>query len=636
LIAVRTMREDNITRKLAAILYTDVAGYSRLTGIDEEATHRALSVSLDAITTTIEDHGGKVLHYAGDAILAEFASAVVAVTCAIDIQRDLAARNHGVSEDRKLQFRIGVNLGDVIADRGELYGNGVNVAARLESLADVGGICISRKVLHEVRDKLEVGFESLGDQAVKNIERPIPVYRVLMDPEAAGKVLGETATGPRRKLSTAVAAVVALTIAAGSIAWWQPWQSSPPPAPKLVESAPLRLPDKPSIAVLPFTNMSGDKEQEYFSDGMTEDIITDLSKISGLFIIARNSTFAYKGKSPDIRRVAKELGVRYVLEGSIRKASGRVRINAQLIDAATGGHLWADRYDGDLKDVFALQDEVTQKIVSALAVKLSTGEEQRLSRAAQVNPEAYDMLLRGLEMLRRFTRDTNIEAQEFFHKAIALDPTYARAYADIALSHSLDIIFGWTSSPENHLAKAFEFAKTALRLDESIPQVHFALTSVYRSMQEFDKSIAAAKRSVELDPNYADGYANLAQTLVHAGLADEGIKAISRAMRLNPRHPFFYVWILGHAHFIARRYDSAITVSKRVLDSNPDFPGARRTLAAAYAHQDRLDEAAWEIEEILTRDPEFTLAKARRVTPYKRAEDMENYISGLRKAGLPE
>ncbi|MHA1164699.1 MAG: tetratricopeptide repeat protein, partial [Alphaproteobacteria bacterium] len=535
-----------------------------------------------------------------------------------------------------LQFRIGVNLGDVIADRGELYGNGVNVAARLESLADVGGICISRKVLHEVRDKLEVGFESLGDQAVKNIERPIPVYRVLMDPEAAGKVLGETATGPRRKLSTAVAAVVALTIAAGSIAWWQPWQSSPPPAPKLVESAPLPLPDKPSIAVLPFTNMSGDKEQEYFSDGMTEDIITDLSKISGLFIIARNSTFAYKGKSPDIRRVAKELGVRYVLEGSIRKASGRVRINAQLIDAATGGHLWADRYDGDLKDVFALQDEVTQKIVSALAVKLSTGEEQRLSRAAQVNPEAYDMLLRGLEMLRRFTRDTNIEAQEFFHKAIALDPTYARAYADIALSHSLDIIFGWTSSPENHLAKAFEFAKTALRLDESIPQVHFALTSVYRSMQEFDKSIAAAKRSVELDPNYADGYAQLAQTLVHAGLADEGIKAISRAMRLNPRHPFFYVWILGHAHFIARRYDSAITVSKRVLDSNPDFPGARRTLAAAYAHQDRLDEAAWEIEEILTRDPEFTLAKARRVTPYKRAEDMENYISGLRKAGLPE
>jgi adenylate cyclase len=361
-----------------------------------------------------------------------------------------------------------------------------------------------------------------------------------------------------------------------------------------------------------------------------------LSKISGLFIIARNSTFAYKGKSPDIQQVAKELGVRYVLEGSIRKASGRVRINAQLIDAATGGHLWADRYDGDLKDVFALQDEVTQKIVSALAIELSTGEQQRLSQPAPANPEAYDMLLRGLEKLRRFTQETNAEAKEFFHKAIALDPAYARAYADIALSHSLDILFGWTGAPENHLAKAFEFAKTALSLDESIPQVHFALASVYRSMLEFDKSIAAGKRSVELDPNYADGYAQLAQSLIYAGLVEEGVSAIVKAMRLNPRHPAFYVWILGHAHFMARRYDSAIVEFKKVLNRNPDFPGARRTLAASYAHQGRLEEAAWEIDEILARDPGFTLAKVRKFTPYKRTEDMENFISSLRKAGLPE
>ncbi len=636
------MEPEEHRRKLVAVLAADVAAYSRLMGADEDATMNAWwSHRKEVIDPAIAKQRGRIVKHTGDGFLAEFPSVLDAVRCAVQTQAELARRNRDVPADKRMEFRMGVNLCDILSDDEDIYGDGVNIAARLESLSEPGGIVVSGSVHEQVRGKLDLAWDDLGERKVKNIAQPVRAFRL-----RTGRRANRGPSGRRRLKPARLSAVGALAAGAAAIVFavtasWlvYDWLRPPPAVVAVSESpavAPPALPDTPSIAVLPFENLSGDAEQEYFSDGITEDLITDLSQISGLFVIARNSVFTYKGRAVKVQEVARDLGVSHVLEGSVRRVGDRVRINAQLIDAATGRHLWAERFDRDLTDVFALQDEVTQKIVAALAIKLTSGEERRLNRATQVNPEAYDMLLRGLELLRRFTRETNLEAQEYFTKAAALDPTYARAYADLALSHTMDILFGWTETPEPHLAMAMEFAKTALALDKRLPQVHFALADVYRSMLEFDKSIAAARRSVELDPNYADGYAQLAQDLVYAGRADEGITAIGKAMRLNPRHPFFYVWILGHAHFIAKRYEAAIAQFKKVLDRNPGFPGARRTLAAAYAHLGRLDEAAWEIEEILSRDPEFTLAKTRRITPYKRTEDMEHYIAGLRKAGLPE
>ncbi len=626
------MEPEEHRRKLVAVLAADVAAYSRMMGADEDATMDAWwSHRKEVIDPAISEQRGRIVKHTGDGFLAEFPSVLDAVRCAVQAQEELARRNHDVPADKRMEFRMGVNLCDILSDDEDIYGDGVNIAARLESLSEPGGIVISGSVHEQVRGKLDLAWDDMGEKRVKNIAEPVRAFQLRTGSHAI--------QGPpsRRRLKPAMAlAAGGLGILFAVAASWlvYDWLRLPPAVVAVSESP--ALPEAPSIAVLPFENLSGDKEQEYFSDGITEDLITDLSQISGLFVIARNSVFTYKGRAVKVQEVARDLGVSHVLEGSVRRVGNRVRINAQLIDAATGRHLWAERFDRDLTDVFALQDEVTQKIVSALAIKLTSGEEQRLSRAARVNPEAYDMLLRGLEFFRRFTRETNLEAQEFFRKAVALDPTYARAYADLALSHSMDIQFGWTKTPEPHLEKALELAKTALTLDESLPQVHFALGSVYRVMREFDKAKAAAKRSLELDPNYADGYAQLAQTLVHTGLAEASIAAIGKAMRLNPRHPFFYVWILGHAHFIAKRYEAAIAAFKKVLDRNPGFPGARRALAAAYAHLGKVDKAAWEVDEILSRDPEFSLAKARRITPYKRDEDLEHYIAGLRKAGLPE
>ncbi len=359
------MAEKHVTRKLAAIFYADVAGYSRLTGEDEEGTHRLLSAYLDAITASIEKHYGTVLHFAGDAVLADFTTVSDALSCAVNTQHDLKDRNNDLPDNRKVQFRVGVNLGEVIVDRGEIYGDGVNVAARLEGLADPGGICISATVYDAIGTKLPFDYEFLGEQSVKNIEKPVRAYSVRLKPGAVLPAPSIRKTGwSTRRLIVATAAAVVLAIAVVVLGWLQPWQPDVEPA--SVAKMAFPLPDKPSIAVLPFTNLSGDPEQEYFADGMTDDLITDLSKISGLFVIARNSTFTYKGKPVKVQRVAEELGVRYVLEGSVRRAGNKVRINVQLIDATTGGHLWADRYDRTLDDIFALQDTITGKVVQAL------------------------------------------------------------------------------------------------------------------------------------------------------------------------------------------------------------------------------------------------------------------------------
>jgi adenylate cyclase len=404
----------------------------------------------------------------------------------------------------------------------------------------------------------------------------------------------------------------------------------------LPENPPLPLPDKPSIAVLPFANMSGDPEQEYFADGMTDDLITDLSKISGLFVIARNSVFTYKGRAVKVQDVGRELGVRYVLEGSVRKAGNRVRINAQLVDAQNGHHLWAERFDRELTDVFALQDEVVKRIVAQLAVKLTQGEETRLSRTGVVDPEAYDTLLRGLERYRRFTRETNAEARDFFERAAAIDPSYARAHADVALTYAIDVQFGWTRTPDAAIQTALEHANRALALDPTTHQVHFALGVIYTVQKRHDEAIAAALKAIALYPNYADGYAQLAQDLFYAGEPEASLEAVRKAMRLDPRHPFFYVWIVGQNYMLQQRYGEAVEEFKKVLWQNPEFPGARLTLASTYGLMGRIEDAEWEAEEILTLLPDFTLAQERERVPFKNPEHLERYIEGLRKAGLPE
>jgi len=415
--------EERLPRKLAAILYADVAGYSRLTGEDEDATHRRLAEYLDRIAAIIERHGGRVMHYAGDAVLAMFEAVIDALTCAAQVQSDLKTRNEDLPDERKIEFRIGVNLGDVIEDRDDIYGDGVNVAARLESLAVPGGICISESVHTAVGNKLPFDYNFLGEQEVKNIAQPVSAYHAHLKSDA---VLPEPRGAPRRvkqmQRAVTVAVVVVLVVVGGALSWFKPWK----PREELasIERMAFPLPDKPSLAVLPFTNMSDDAKQEYFVDGMTEDLITDLSKLSGLFVISRNSTFTYKGKAVEVRQVAEDLGVRYVLEGSVRRVGDQVRVNAQLVDATTGGQLWANRYDDQFDNIFALQDRMTKKIFAALAVNLSAAEQEKLGHKETYNIEAYDAFLKGWEHYRRWTPEDFRIALSFFQRAIELDPQY--------------------------------------------------------------------------------------------------------------------------------------------------------------------------------------------------------------------
>ena len=481
------MASQNIQRKLAAILSADVAGYSRLMSVDEEETLKTLTTYRDTMDANIARHGGRIVGTAGDSVLAEFPSAIEAVRCAIEIQQDLRERNSEQPPDRQMVFRIGINLGDVMVDGDDIYGDGVNVAARLEKISEPGGLCISATIFEQVRDRLPNDFEDLGEQSVKNITRPVRVYRVPLESDNP---------------SSTVSDVINVDGAA---------------------TKSHEIPDRPSIAVLPFMNMSDDKNQEYFSDGITEDIITDLSKVSGLFVIARNSVFAYKGKSIDIKQVANDLGVRHVLEGSVRKAGERVRITAQLIDGTSGGHEWAERYDRDLQDIFAVQDEVTEKIVAALKVQLTDAERERLARKDTENLEAYDCLLRGKEHYLRFTSAENNEARRQFEQAISLDPSYAVAHAELARVCIQARNHGWSDAPEDLLKEAFDNAKKATALDDNLAQAHIVLGFLYMWNKQHDLAIAEAGRGLALDPNNADGQMYMAIILSFAGRPQESV-----------------------------------------------------------------------------------------------------------------
>ena len=627
------MATEDFKRKLTAILSADAKGYSRLMGDDEEATVSTIKVYREVIGSVVQRHRGRVVDSPGDNILAEFSSVVDAVRGAVEIQEELATRNAELPENRRMEFRIGVNLGDVIHEEERIYGDGVNIAARIESLADGGGICISGSAFEQVKNKLELGYEYLGEHSVKNIAEPVRVYRVLMEPEAVGKVIGEERVGPRKGQRVALAVVTVLLLIVGGVLIWR--TASPPEEVASVEKMAFPLPNKPSIAVLPFDNMSDDPQQEYFSDGITEDIITDLSKISGLFVIARNSTFTYKGKPVKVQQVAEDLGVRYVLEGSVRKAGEKVRINAQLVDATTGHHLWAERLDGQLGDIFALQDRFTQKIVAALAVKLTVDDESLLASRGTDNVEAYDNYLRGLELQQRNAREDSVKAVEYLKKAIELDPDFARAHAQLASAYQLiitrrwDVDLGWTdarSLRSKHLQIAME-NPTPLALRTS------AKFRLYR--RQYEEAIAETERAIALDPNDADSYWSMGFVLTYAGRSAEAVDFFKTAMRLNPYYPGWYPYFLGVAQYCLERYEEAATSQERAFKVDPN--SSAWWLAAAYAQLGRGQEAADALAKYIEkRGWGLPLVESTfRYQPFKNQSDLDRFAEGLVKAGLP-
>ncbi len=631
------MAEQGLTRKLAAIVYADVAGYSRLSGADEEGTHRTLSTYLDAVSALIEKHGGQVLHYAGDAVLAEFASIVVAVGCAVDVQRDLAARNEGLADDRRVRFRIGVNLGDVIVDRDELYGDGVNVAARLESLAEPGGICISQKVLDEVRGKLDVGYEFLGEQSVKNIERPIPVYRVVLAPEAAGRIVGEPAAAGAAwaRPALVVAAAVVLAVV-GGVAAWRPW--SPDVEPASVERMAFPLPDKPSIAVLPFDNLSRDADQDHLADGISENIIAALSQVSGLFVIARNSTFTYKGKPVRVQEVSSDLGVRYVLEGSIQKSGERIRVTAQLIDALSGNHLWSERYDRQTTDLFALQDEITERIVTALQIELTAGEQMRVHRRHTRSLEAWKHLNKGVLHFYRRNKADNAAARRLFKDAIKADRGYGLAYALLAWTHWFDAQFGWSDDRNNAIERAAFLAEQAWSLDHDLPDVYTLQGAIDLFHGRHDDAVAAGEKAVALAPNHANNSALLALFLHKAGRPHEAIRMMKRAMRLSPYYPDWFLEELGFAYLDAEQPKAALAAFAEFLERTP------MTIHAAHAHIGQAlayaalgrDKAARAAVRSAT-DVDPTISVASFGHGMMKADDAgKGVLSILRRLGLPD
>jgi len=620
------MDERPAERKLAAILSADVEGYSRIMGDDELATVRALTESREVIGSTVTRHGGRVVDTPGDNVLAEFASVVDAVQCAVNVQRALQSRNADLPPPRQMRFRIGINLGDVIVQGERLYGDGVNIAARLEGLAEGGGICLSGTAYDQIEGKLPFAFEFSGEHTMKNIARPVRVYRLQLEPGASAKTSPRPGRVDRRSLIR-VAAIVVIAALLG-VGGWAGWRLLGPR-----ESDGLPLPDKPSVAVLPFTNLSQDPTQEYFSDGVTEALITGLSKISGLFVIARNSVFTYKGKPVNVREVGRDLGVRYVLEGGVQRAGNRVRITAQLVDATSGYHIWAERYDREVRDIFAVQDEVTQQIVRALSVKVSEAERIRFGRTPTGVLEAYDLVLRGHDERKHTTRESNAEARRLFTLALELDPRYAAAYAGLGWSVLQSWQLLWTTD-RRALEQARDLAERAIALDNTLGDAYRLLAQISLWQKEHDRAVAQAERGVALDPNDADGYETLAEILGWSGRAEESIRVIRQAMRLNPRYPFFYLWTLGHAYFLTERRQEALAAFGKIVQQNPNFVPAYAYRAIVLSELGRALEAREAWEEASRISPGASLSNLRERLPYKRPADLNRVLAAAHRAAM--
>jgi TolB-like protein/class 3 adenylate cyclase/lipopolysaccharide biosynthesis regulator YciM len=631
------MAEQDFKRKLTAILSADVKGYSRLMREDEEATVQTITTYREVIGSVVRKHRGEVVDSPGDNILAEFTSVVDAVRSAVEIQEELKVRNAELPENRRMEFRIGINLGDVIHEEKRIYGDGVNVAARVENLAEAGGICVSRSAYDQVKDKLTLGYEYLGEHSVKNIPEPVRVYRVLMDPEAAGKVIGEKRVEPERGQRVALAVIIVLLLVVVGVLVYR--IASPPVEVASVEKMVFPLPEKPSLAVLPFDNLSGDSSQDYFSDGITETITTALSNISNLFVIARNSSFTYKGKPVKVQKVAEELGVRYVLEGSVQRSGDRVRITAQLNDALTGHHLWAENYDRKFGDIFVLQDDITEHVTMALEVKLTEGEQVRIRRKHTNNPEAYEFFLRGLEIGRKFTKEDNAQARKLYEKALELDPNYAHAWQEIGRLHYRDARFGWTDTPAQSLTLAEELAQKTLAVDDSDAVAYATLSLVYMARRQHEKAVTHGEKALALAPNFADVKVMIALPFLYSDKPEEAIELVKKAMRLSPYYPGWYLPVLGHAYRLTGKYKEAIdALESWRIRSNPRSELPHLMLAFTYVEAGREEEAQIAVKEILKRKPKASIkgyAKSK-MFAYKNPYEIERVLDSLRKAGLPE
>ena len=592
------MAEDRVDRRLAAIWAGDIAGYSRLMGVDEEGTLRQLKAHRkELVDPKITEHRGRTVKTTGDGMLVEFVSVVDAVRCAVDIQRGMVERNINVPLDKRVEFRIGINVGDIIIDGDDIFGDGVNVAARLEALADPGGIMVSSVVHDQVRDKLSFGFDDMGEQSVKNIARPIGVHRVS---------LAETAP---------------LTV------------NQPVTAASKSESA---RSNRPSIAVLPFANMSGDPEQEYFADGISEDIITGLSKLRWFFVIARNSSFTYKGKAVDVKRAARELGVRYILEGSVRKGGNRVRITAQLVDAATGNHIWADRYDGDLTDVFALQDEITKKVVAAIEPKLLEAEGIRSQNRSPEDLGAWDMVIHANSLFWRLTKDEGEAAIAMLRRAVERYPNYAPAQSMLAFMMLVQSYLGWSVSERESLVKqAGALATRAVVLDDSDPWAHLALGYVAYTMRRTDEAVEEFHRALDLNPNFAAAHGYLGLALALDGQSDQAIVHLKQAILMSPHDPQNTVFNMGLAggHYLAGRYNEAVGFARTALQQRHGWTGAHRIYVASLAQAGQIDEARAALARLKELHPEMTIAWIERNVPYTSSQ-MPKFLEGMRKAGL--
>jgi len=582
-------------RKLAAIVSADVVGYSRLMGADETGTLKAMRVlRADVIDPKLAEHGGRIVKTMGDGLLLEFPSVVDATQCAIEIQDGIAARNAAQAEATRITFRVGVNLGDIIIDGEDILGDGVNVAARLQEIAEPGGIVISRRVHEDVHNRLDAVFEDAGEQMLKNIARPVRVWR------------------------------------------WSPTGLPGNSRQKSIGNEALPLPEKPSIAVLPFDNMSGDPEQEYFADGITEDIITALSRSPWLFIIARNTTFTYKGGNVDVKRIAHELGVRYVLEGSVRRAGDRIRVTAQLIDGTTGGHVWSERYDGRLADVFDLQDEITRNVVASIQTQVHLTASEPARRSKRPDLTVWELTMRGWQLLYDFSPESFTTAKTLLEEAITHDPDSAEAHLVLALIHYHDAIMGFVTDHRASLTTARELALRATRLDDQNEYAHWTLGIIYMVIARHEEGITALERAVELNPNCSVAYGSLGTALSLVGRIDESIANQEIAIRSNPRDPsiFFRFTGIALAHYLAGRYDTAIEWASKAVHRMPKWYLGHFLLAASLMRANRLAEAKAAVDRCREALPDASVAQLD-ILPLKDATEMERLSDSLRAAGLP-
>jgi adenylate cyclase len=630
------MATTGFKRKLAAILSADVVGYSRLMGEDEPATVRTLETYKRVISDLIQQHRGRVVDSPGDNLLAEFASVVDAVQGAVAVQKELQNRNLELPETRRMQFRIGINLGDVIEEEDRIYGDGVNIAARLESLAEPGGICISKTAFDHIETKLPLGYEYLGEQPVKNIAKPVGAYKILMEPRVIAKPPPQVKPKEEERRKSGVIALVGiLLVVVGAVLVWRlalpPVESKVGKASKQQMAFPL--PDKPSLAVMPFVNLNGEKDHDPFSDGLSVSLITALSKVPQLFVIAPDSSFRYKGKGVKTKQVGKELGVQYVLEGSVQKVGDRVRITAQLIDALTGHPLWSERYDRSLKDIFDLQDEITMKIITELRVKLTEGETVRIQAKGTDNLQAYLKVLEAIGLRMQFNKEANAVSKRLLQEAVKLDPNYAMAHIGLSYALAQEVWVGASKSPQETLANAMKEAQRAIELDNTSAEALDAVGNVYLLLHQHDKAIEVEQRAVQLDPNSASALYFLSVSLNHAFRSEETFPLLRQAIRLNPLFPMEYHQ-LAIAYRETGRYEEGIAAIKKALQLSPNYLLAHIALVTLYSYAGRQDKARAAAEALQRLDPNFSLKRYSKEIPWKEGPKKDHILDALRQAGL--